>query len=324
MNYTVTTTGDAGNSTFESGTITALPPSGQVLTSTSNNNQTVIKGNAITPITLTWSGEAEDANVTGLPTGVTFVKDTNAKTITISGTPTATGTTTFTALTSGSTGTPVALSGTIKVKILLTGDVIHNFTLDGSTSTFYNISGNALATNRGTMTYGDLTLTKCLKLETSAGVIEFDTDQPSTLTLVMNASSNSTFVAGANAKIDDKSPTDASGVLVVSLDAGHHVIKKSLTGNIFYIKLSFTTLGLGENTQAPKLTLYPNPVTNSLHLSSSDHKIENIAIYSTTGALVKSVTNEIESIDVSNLNSGSYIVKVTTEQGSFTQKIIKK
>jgi len=47
-------------------------------------------------------------------------------------------------------------------------------------------------------------------------------------------------------------------------------------------------------------------------------------IYSLTGALVKNISNTIESIDVSYLNAGSYLVKVTTDQGSFTQKIIKK
>ena len=59
-----------------------------------------------------------------------------------------------------------------------------------------------------------------------------------------------------------------------------------------------------------------------------EYKINAIGICSDKGmgktSLVKSISNNPESIDVSNLNSGSYLVKVTTNQGSFTQKIIKK
>ena len=325
MEYTVITTGSTGTSASDSGTITMLPPSSQVLTSTSNNNQTITVGSAIAPIVLTWSGDATDADVSGLSGGLTTTKDVVAKTITISGTPTGTGSATFTAITSGSLGTPVAVSGTITVNAVVSGDQIHNFTLSDKTSTFFTISGSNLSNSRGTMTYNGLSLSLCLKLETSAGVIEFDTTQPSTLTLVMNASSNATtFVAGANANIDGVNRTDASGILVVSLPAGHHKIMKSGTGNIFYVKLSYSTLGLSNNTKAPQLTLYPNPVSDQLYISSESQKIENIMIYSLSGAVVKDSSNEVEFIDMSNLATGNYLVRVTTDQGSFTKKIIKK
>ncbi len=67
------------------------PASAQTLTSTTNNNQTVTSGTAISSIVFTWGGDATDAAVIGLPaSGISFVKNTTAKTITISGTPTAT------------------------------------------------------------------------------------------------------------------------------------------------------------------------------------------------------------------------------------------
>jgi pectate lyase len=323
--YTVTTTGSIGSAASDSGTITVLPPSSQTLTSTSNNNQTVLNGTAITPIVLTWGGDATDANVTGLPTGLDTTKDTMAKTITISGTPTTIGATTFTATTSGSLGTPVAVSGTITVT-LPPSDQIHNFTTSGKVSTFYTIVGNMNST-AGSATYDGLALTARLKIESlPTTTITYTTTAVSTLTLVFDPTFTGTIKLSVGTTTGTTTTyTAVAGVVTVpSLPAATYVINKGSTSNLYYIKTSYPTLGLEQNIQSTKLTLYPNPVTDQLFLSSSDQKIKNVAIYNLTGALVKSIKNEVESIDVSDLTSGNYLVKVTTNQGSFTQKIIKK
>jgi pectate lyase len=89
------------------------PANPQTLTSTTNNNQTVTSGTAISSIVFTWGGSATDATVTGLPaSGISFVKNTTAKTITITGTPTAT--LSYSIATIG-TGTAANGSGTITV-----------------------------------------------------------------------------------------------------------------------------------------------------------------------------------------------------------------
>ncbi|KAF2339483.1 pectate lyase family protein [Flavobacterium tistrianum] len=93
------------------------PPAGTqtlTLTSASNNNQTVTSGTAISSIVFTWGGDATDATVTGLPaSGLSFVKNATAKTITISGTPTAT--VSYSIATSGTSGSPATGSGTVTV-----------------------------------------------------------------------------------------------------------------------------------------------------------------------------------------------------------------
>lgn len=304
---------------FVQGETPAIPNT-QTLTSTSNTNQTITIGSAISNIIYTWGGDATDANIPELTeltaAGISAVKNVSAKTITISGSPTAD--VTFSVVTNGTSGTPVTLTGSIVVGSATPSDEIHNFTASGSSSTFYTISGN-LSTTKGTVTYDGLTLTQCLKME-SATTITFTTTQASTLTLVMNTS---TTDPTAQLKVDGTNYTNASGVITISLAAGSHTIAKSNSANLFYIKTAYATLGLSQNLETPKLTLYPNPVSNSLYLTSNQ-KIENVLIYNITGVLVKSISNNPESIDVSNLNSGSYLVKVTTNEGSFTQKIIKK
>ncbi|MGQ7945416.1 pectate lyase family protein [Flavobacterium sp. WC2509] len=322
MEYTVTTTGSLGVSASDSGTITLLPPSSQVLTSTSNNNsQNITVGTAIPTIVFTWSGDATDVTITGLPNGIDATKDVNAKTITLSGTPTATGSSTYTITTLGSAGTPVSVSGTITVNAVVSGNQIHNFTATGKTSSFYTFGTTAnMNSTAGSATYDGLTLTARLKIE-SATTITYTTAAVSTLTLVFDP----TFVG--KIKLNGVSSAAAVGgiITISNVAAGTNVISKGDTANLFYIKTAYATLGLNDNTaQGPKLTLYPNPVTDQLYFSNTDQRIENVTIYNLLGSIVKTTSNVSESVDVSNLKTGSYLVKVTTDQGSTTQKIIKK
>jgi len=321
LEYTITTSGSIGSSASDSGLITVLPPSSQVLTSTSNNNtQTITFGAAIAPIVLTWSGDATDADVTGLASGLGAVKNGMTKTITISGTPTATGSATFTAITTGTTGTPVAVSGTITVNAVVTGDQIHNFTTSGKTSSFYSITGNINST-AGTATYDGLNLTARLKIESLPTTsITYTTTVASTLILVFDP----TFTG--RIKLNNVNSANAiGGIIAIDVPAGLNTITKMDTANLFYIKTSYPSLGIDDNIQDSVLRLYPNPVIDQLYFSpKANQKVENVAIYSLTGGLIKTVSNVGESIDVSNLTTGSYIVKVITEKGIFVQKIIKK
>jgi pectate lyase len=298
----------------------------QTLTSTSNTNQTVASGSTISNIIFTWGGDATDANVPELTelnaAGISVVKNVGAKTITISGTPSAD--VSFSVVTNGTSGTPVTLTGTIVIASATPSDEIHDFTVSSLASTFYNFlpTGTSVAnlsTSKGTISYNGLTLTQCLKMETNTS-ITFTTTQASTLTLVMNTSATD---ATAQIKVDGTNRTDASGIITLSLAAGNHTLAKSNSANLFYIKTAYNTLGIEQNSEIPKLTLYPNPVTNNLYLSTSTSKIEKVMIYSITGALVKSTLTNVENIDVSTLKKGNYLVKVTTDQGSFTQKFIK-
>ncbi|PXY45092.1 pectate lyase family protein [Flavobacterium hydrophilum] len=320
MDYTVATTGSIGSAASISGTITMLPASSQVITSTTNNNQTVTLGTAIAPIVLTWSGDATDADISGLALGLSSVKDAVAKTITISGTPTVAGSATFTAITTGAVGTSVAVSGTIMVNTVPVGDVIHNYTLSGMTSNFYTFEGSAKSGPAPT-TYEGLSLTKAHKMD-SAGKVTYTTTGVSTLTLViLSAKTSPTIKLNGTAY-----PIPADGVIVIqNVPAGLNTI---LQGNgeshLYYLKTSYATLGLGDNVLASKLAVYPNPVSDQLFISSEDKKVENVVIYSLSGFVVKNISNEVESVDVSDLASGNYIVKLTTDQGTAIKKIIKK
>jgi gliding motility-associated-like protein len=109
FNYTVTLTGGCGTVTA-TGTITVTPNNIITLTS-ANNTQTVCINTAIANITYTTTG-ATGATFGGLPAGVTGNWAANA--ITISGTPTASGSFPYTITLTGGCGT-VTATGTITV-----------------------------------------------------------------------------------------------------------------------------------------------------------------------------------------------------------------
>lgn len=147
FNYTVTTsgTGVCANATA-TGTITVQAVPTVSLTS-GPITQTVCVNTPITPVIFTIGGSATGASASGLPTGVsgTFT----GTTLTISGTPSATGPFVFTVTTSGGVCTAATTSATINVDVLPTITLTsgnNNQTLcshNAITNITYNIGGSA-------------------------------------------------------------------------------------------------------------------------------------------------------------------------------------
>ena len=75
---------------------------------------------------------------------------------------------------------------------------------------------------------------------------------------------------------------------------------------------------------ATNLILYPNPVKDILHVRCDN--IQQYDIFSVEGKLIKSsqTNNNENGIDCSDLGSGIYMVRITTNKGVVTRKIIKE
>lgn len=324
VSYSIATSGTSGSPATGSGTITVTAAGNQTLTSSGNNSQTVASGTAISTIVFTWGGNAIDAAVTGLPaSGLSFVKNTTTKTITITGTPTAN--VSYSVTTSGTAGSPVTASGTITVSTGSSGSEIHNFTTSGKTSSFYAITGNMNSTP-GSVTYNGLTLTERLKIESST-TITYTTTSTSTLTLVFDSNFTGTI------KVDNVSYTASAGIVTASIAAGSHTITKGSVANLFYISTVYggSTLKVAPASDAlvaestnSKIILYPNPVSSTLYLSDPNQKVEKVIIYNISGNLVITSGKQTESIDTSSLIPGTYLAKIYTTDGSFNQTLLKK
>ena len=188
----------------------------------------------------TFDNSTEDGNysvITALKTAVVNYK-TTIQSIGGNGTgatdPTTSATTETTTNKDGSTETTTnsqesSTEGTTIAPV--EGAQVHNFTLNGTSSSFYTITGT-LTSSYGSVNYNGLTLTKALKMESKTAV-NFDPDGVAgTLTIVTNPQYSGII------ELNDKAITIGSdGVATISLDGSqsYEITKGSGSNYIFYI-----------------------------------------------------------------------------------------
>jgi Secretion system C-terminal sorting domain len=86
------------------------------------------------------------------------------------------------------------------------------------------------------------------------------------------------------------------------------------------------TLGVESNNfNANSIGFYPNPATNLLTIDNKQNlAINSILISDTNGRNVFESKNIKTTIDISNLSKGIYFVKISSELGSVTKKLVKE
>jgi acetoacetate decarboxylase len=83
------------------------------------------------------------------------------------------------------------------------------------------------------------------------------------------------------------------------------------------------------NTEAKNVIIYPNPAYDEINvnLENSDSVNSKMSIYAMDGKLVQNntLTSQSNTVNISNLNSGYYIIKIMNDKGTVsTHKLIKK
>ena len=196
-----------------------------------------------------------------------------------------------------------------------TAGMVHNFTLAGTTSSFYTITGN-LSTSQGTVLYNGLTLTQCLKLESSTN-IAFTTTASATLTLVFNDAFSGTV------KVDNANQTVTAGRLTMTLAAGAHQITKGTTANIYYMSTVYAgVLSTRNQLEALSIKVFPNPAANDVTVGWKSK--QPFSLYTITGSLVKTgITNQ--SFDLKDVKPGVYLILMRDEEGYLrTSQLLKQ
>ena len=84
-----------------------------------------------------------------------------------------------------------------------------------------------------------------------------------------------------------------------------------------------STLGTDDFSKA-NFAVYPNPATDVIKISNVNNlDITNLTITDINGRTMKQVNTSIEAINVSDLNSGIYFLKIKTAQGEGVTKFVK-
>ena len=88
---------------------------------------------------------------------------------------------------------------------------------------------------------------------------------------------------------------------------------------------TFTALGTNNFVDKEKtVNIYPNPVTNQFSIySKAGVTIKSLSIYNNLGQLVQTIINPNQNINIENLTSGIYFIKVKTDSNELTTKFIK-
>ena len=70
------------------------------------------------------------------------------------------------------------------------------------------------------------------------------------------------------------------------------------------------------------IIIYPNPARQKLNITVEGFTINEILIYTITGRQIYAIRPESESIDISDLHPGMYIVEVTVEGRKIRRKLL--
>jgi hypothetical protein len=97
----------------------------------------------------------------------------------------------------------------------------------------------------------------------------------------------------------------------------------------------YKILAIGDNEEEPEepgesieelsssINVYPNPVNNIIYIET-EFKVEEVIVNDVYGRRQDTESPSHQAIDVSNLTSGVYFMKVATSEGEVVKRILKK
>jgi len=122
---------------------------------------------------------------------------------------------------------------------------------------------------------------------------------------------------------------NSTNSFTTSLNTGQYYLEfyATPTSTSYQFPYTFTiqnTLSIDDNLVDNTISIYPNP-TNSIVNIKSEHKFNEVEIYNVLGQKVlQSNLSENQEIDMSQLKSGTYFLKLKNESFIKNSKIIKK
>ncbi len=147
--------------------------------------------------------------------------------------------------------------------------------------------------------------------------------------------SNSTISAWINPNLSTfnaATPPTLSQVQTTPIaDLGGFIFRQDAAGTtptmiVDELRVSTTTaqlLTVNQNSAIAGLKVYPNPVSNgTLFITTDSNSERNVVIFDILGKQVLNATTSNTSINVGNLNSGVYLVKITEEGNTATRKLV--
>lgn len=124
-------------------------------------------------------------------------------------------------------------------------------------------------------------------------------------------------------------PFDLEQYLILNIAMGGYAgaIDPSFTESsmdIDYVRVYQNVLST-DNFSKIDFSVYPNPVNDVIYIKSNNSsEATGLKLFDILGREVFSSTDRVDSINVSEFNSGIYILRIQTEQGQVSKKVIVK
>jgi hypothetical protein len=277
---------------------------------------------------LTYSGLTSQGNKTQLIAG-------NTEDVNLSGfTPQTTGTVYYSGLINLPNTTGLAANTTTGNYFLMTGATASPATVTAFNARLYIRAGVAQNTfNLGILNGGGGTAAPTFSsvdyaIATTYFVVASFDFATNTASLWINPT-----IGGAQgpALVTNNTGTTAAPTQISSLCMRQAGTATAGTGNIDIDELriadnwtTVTSSTLRNNqVEIAGLKVYPNPVTNGIvNITTDANNEKTVAIFDVLGKQVLKTTTSLASVNVSNLNAGVYIIKITEEGKTATRKLI--
>ena len=91
----------------------------------------------------------------------------------------------------------------------------------------------------------------------------------------------------------------------------------------FLLKFAALPAGISE-IENIELSIYPNPVKHQFFIELENETITEINVIDYSGRIVKTINKNVNSVNVSDLQQGIYILKVDTKNGISTTRFVKQ
>jgi len=108
----------------------------------------------------------------------------------------------------------------------------------------------------------------------------------------------------------------------IGFDVNGNLVYKGMTGFTINV-IDPATVGLENEVLASSLSLYPNPATDRAQLSwDASLNVENVAVYSITGQKLIDLQPNTNQAAITGLESGAYLVRVSSKTATKTLRLI--
>jgi len=123
--------------------------------------------------------------------------------------------------------------------------------------------------------------------------------------------------------IDDETVTQPNGASMIYIP-GDQVYTNGAAIGVRMLMGDQWGAGVDENTLAG-VSLFPNPSTGIVTISNNNNFAGEVAVYDMLGKVVATTTlNGVTTLDLTGNGTGVYIVKVSSDNGSFIERVVIK